>query len=318
MVDLEKITNILVENSKKLRGMNTIDMSMFPGEKVPEIYNTAATKALEKKDYDAVGTFLFHGKLWDRLLELGDKFFHSEDEKEKEAGKHFLELLMCNHKLPQDIAIELAENILENDGQYSRYIAVRALNAGRASTKAEEVGYQFLEEGNFEDAMQFLSLEEKDLSDEEVEKYAKSALENGRYKDVLAFHQFITLDMPKDRAKTLIESEPRLFDEVFKYMEEMGDPFTPEETKEFADQFFEDCDYQKALEIYEKAGDLISGDDYKIFGEQILSSTKEVESQRSSYSPGTVWPTVSMAYAYFSKKSPKEAKQTISSYLSLP
>lgn len=314
MVDLEKITDILVKNAQKFGTMNKIDMSMFSKNKIPEIYNLAATKALEKEDYDAVGTFLYHGNLWNRLLEIGDKFFHSDEKNKKEAGKHFLEILMCHYKLPKDIAVELADDILENDGEHSRYRAVMALRAGKAIDQAEEIGYHFLEEGNFEDGMRFLNLAKKDLSDKEVEKYAKIALEKGRFEDVLKFHQFTTLDMSKDRARTIIKANPNLFDEVFAYMEEMEDSFTPEEIKEFADQFFEAEEYKKALGLYEKAGNLISGDGYIKKGEEIILFTKKIESQRTSWSPGKVWPTLDIAHAYFSKKSPEEAKQRIASY----
>jgi len=316
MVDLEKITDMLVEDAKKFRGRDSIDLSMFPEEKATEIYELAAMKALEKKDYEAVRTFLYNGKLWNKILELGKSFFHSDEEVKQKYGKHFLETLVFNQQqLPKNIAIELADHILEHDGEHYRYRAARALNSGKAIERAKEVGFQFFEKGNFEDGMAFLEISKKKLSNEEVKKYAEVAFKNGRYSDVFEFYQLKNLDVPKDRAKILINADQmRLFDKVFDYMEKTKNPFTPEDIKEFADQFFEGRSYEKALDLYKKAGDLISGEDYKQMGHQILSLVTEIESSLTAWTPGIVWPTVRIAYSYLSKKSSKEAKKEIARY----
>ena len=95
MENLEKIVKVLVDNASKLRGNSSIDMSMFLEEQVPKIYSLAAEDVLEKKDFESAGSYLFHAKKWDRLLECGDNFYHSEFDEERRAGRHFLEICIC-------------------------------------------------------------------------------------------------------------------------------------------------------------------------------------------------------------------------------
>jgi hypothetical protein len=273
-MELERIVNLMVKNHKTLERRNTIDMSMFPEDSVQPIFSAAAEKALEQGNLDAVSNFLYQGKIWDRMLELGKKYFHSTDEENRKTGKGFLEILMCHHKLPKDIAIELGNDILKNDGEYSRYRAVMAFKAGNALKRAEEVAYELLGGGNFEDGFRFLSLAKKDLSDAETRKYANIALKNKRYTDCLAFHQSITLDMSVSTALKLIEGDEKIFDDVIKYMDEMDESFSKQDFMEFGEGFFNKGKYDKSLEMYKRAGDAVEKNYYKTLGERILASEK--------------------------------------------
>ncbi|MBI4141172.1 hypothetical protein HY485_05025, partial [Candidatus Woesearchaeota archaeon] len=84
--------------------------------------------------------------------------------------------------------------------------------------------------------------------------------------------------------------------------------------KEFGDKLFERQDYDAALELYEKAKDAISSQEYCSKAEQILAASKQIEQNRTSWSSNTVFPTVRTAYAYLSIGSPQDAKQRIARY----
>ncbi|MEK6845240.1 MAG: hypothetical protein AABY26_00660 [Nanoarchaeota archaeon] len=313
-MNLETITNILVENAEQLRRGNSLDMSMFPEAEIPRIYAAAAEGTLRKRDFDSTGHYLFLGKQWGRLLELGVPFFHSRDESEQKAGMHFLEILMGHDKLPEDVAIELADHLLKQE--HSSYTAATALAAGNATKRAGEIADVFFNEGNLEEGMRFFKVTGKKLANDEVTRFAGIALERGRYKDVFELYESQSLSLPKDRAKIIASCDAGgwMFDRVVKYLDKTKKPFSPEEFKELADATFKAGNHDKALEIYERAGKSVSPEDYLNRGEQILDRVKEIESSRSSWSSVDVWPSISAAYAYLSKGRPKEAKQRIAKY----
>ena len=273
-MELERIVNLMMKNYGTLEKRSTIDMSMFPEDSIQPIFSAAAEKALEQGNLGAVSNFLYQGKIWDRMLELGKKYFHSINKEARKSGKHFLEILMCHDKLPEDLAVELGNDILRNDGKHSRYRAVMAFGAGNASKRAEEVAYELLEEGDFEHGLRFLSITKKDLSNAEIQKYADIALKNKKYGDCLDFHQLVTLDMSIDTAREVIKGNWGLFDDVIKYMDEMDDSFSGQEFAEFGDMFFDKKEYNKSLEMYRRAGDAVEKDYYKALGERILASEK--------------------------------------------
>lgn len=314
-MNLETITNILVDNAEAFRN-RTPDMSMFPEAEVAKIYAAAAEGTLRNRDLESTGHYLILGKHWERLLELGVPFFRSRDEKEQEAGKHFLEILVGHNKLPEDIAIELANNILKNDGEYSRYRAAAALKAGDATERAEEVAYDFFNQGNLEDGESFLKVSGKKLTDDEITLFAGAALKQQNYKGTFELYESQSMKLPKDRAKVIANSDigSWLFDRVVEYMSKNKNPFTTEEFKEFADTMFETGNHKQALKVYKKAGRAISSEEYRIRGEQILDQVKEIEGNRTGYSPGEVWPTVRNAFDYFYKDNKRKAKKRIARY----
>ncbi|MBI2146371.1 hypothetical protein HYU22_03460 [Candidatus Woesearchaeota archaeon] len=318
-MDLEIIINILVDNAKQFTGRERLDMSMFPEADVPRIYAAAAEGTLRHRDFDATSHYLFLGKQWARLLELGVQFFHSNAEEEQKAGKMFLEIVACHNKLPETTAVELADHILKHDGEYSRYRAVRALAAGKAAQRAEQVAYQFLEEGNLEDGTKFLKVTGKKLSLEEVTRFAGVALERGQYREAFELYQLHARSLPKERAKAIANANLNangswIFDQVVEYMDKRKNPFTAEEFKGFADAIFDAGGHAEALKLYERAGKAVSSDEYRAKGEQILGQVREIESSRSSYSLGSLWPTVSAAFAYLSRSDPQEAQHRVAQF----
>jgi len=315
-MNLETITTILVDNAKTFIHRTALDMSMFPEAEVPKIYAAAAEGTLKNRDFNATGHYLYLGKQWARLLELGIPFFHSKDEEEQKAGKHFLEILTHHDKLPEATAIELGDYILQHDGEHSRFRAAIALKSGNATQRAEEVAHDFFEEGNFKDGKAFFDVTGKKLTTEEVTRFAEIALQRGRYDDAFKFYESQKLSLPKDVAKAIANSDVRgwAFDLVVEYMDKTKKTFTAQEFKEFADVIFEAGNHQKALDIYERAGKAVSSDDYKTRGEKILEKARDIESSRSSYSPGVLWPTVSTAFAYLSKNNINEAKRRITQF----
>src|SRR3989338_1637780 len=126
-MDLERITNILVERADELRG-SQIDTSMFPKEAVPLMYALAAEKTLAKGNFEAAGYYLRLGQHWGRLLVLGTSFFHEQDEIRRNAGREFLEILVHHSTLPESVAIELADDILRKRPG-SHFYALDALKA---------------------------------------------------------------------------------------------------------------------------------------------------------------------------------------------
>jgi tetratricopeptide (TPR) repeat protein len=316
MVNLEHITNLLAENADVLKKRNSIDLSMFPEEQHGEIYSRAAECTLKKRDFDCTAHYLFLGKQWGRLLELGVPFFRSESEEEKKAGRHFIYIVAHHHhELPEDVAVELADHILEHEGEHSRYLAANALKAGKATERAEEVAKELFKEGNFNDGERFLSASGKKLSQNKAEEYAGIALEKGRHKDAFDFYASHEFVIPKERAKVIAEEvRGHWFDNVVEYMEARGNPFTGDELKGFADMFFRDGNHHKALQLYKKAGDAVSSTDFKEIGDKILDSSYEVERGRTSFSPGQVFPSVDYAYKFLSEHDPAEAKKRIAKY----
>ena len=314
-MNLETITNILVDNAKKFRN-KTLDMSMFEKAEIPRIYAAAAEGTLKNRDFDSTGSYLYLGKQWERLLELGTPFLHSEDVSEQEAGKNFLTILAHHAKLPKDTAIELADHILKNDGKYSRHQAVAALAAGNAKERASQEAYKFFNEGEIEDGERFLEVSGKKLTNDEVVRFAEIALKKENYKDAFKLYESRSLSIPIDQAKTIANGDVGgwLFDNVVSYMDKNKDTFATKEFKEFADAIFEAGNHDSALKIYERAGKLVSSDDYNSRGEQILGQVREIESNRTSYTFGSVWPSIKTAFEYLSKKNPKEAKQRIAQY----
>lgn len=324
-MNLETIVNILVDNAKEFGNRNHLDMSMFPENEVPRIFAAAAEETLRMKDYDSTSHYLYLGKHWARLLELGVPFFHSKDKEEQKFGKQYLEILMYHDKLPKEVAIELADYILKHDGEHSRYRAAKALAAGNAIEKAEQVAYQFFNEGNLEDGESFFQVTGKKLNEVEVERFAGIALEQGNYRKVLELYEAHSIRLPKERAKAIIAGslackirgranfDGYTFDWVMNYMAKAHDPFTQEEFKEIADTVFKAGEHGKALELYGQTGKLISPEEYRVKGEQILSQAKEIEKHRNC-SNGQVWPSLSTAFAYLSKSDFESAKQKLAQY----
>lgn len=308
-MDLEKITNLLVDNAARFRTHNTLDMSMFPASDVPRIYEAAAEGTLRKKDYESTGQYLYLAKSWDRLLELAVPLFHSEDQTERTAGKSFLEILMYHATLPKPIAVELAGYIIENELSHSRYRAAQALKAGKAHAEAEKIAYQFLDEGDFETAKKFLDVSGKKLTALEVSKYADIAIKSGKHKDAFDIYEVQEVSLPKDTAMIIAKSDigDWLCRKVIAHLGAVDNPFTPEEFKELADYAFELGLHHEAFSLYEKTGDLVSPDEYQVKGEQLIGKVVSIESKRTDYG-GDVWKTVSDAFSYLSKGNPKEAK----------
>lgn len=315
-MNLETITTILVEEAETLRKRNTLDLSMFPEADIPKIYAAAAEGTLQKRDFKATGHYLYLGKQWEILLKLGVPFFHSQDEEERKAGRHFLEILAWHDMLPENAAIELADDILEYDGEHSRYLAARVLAAGKARERAKQIAYRFFNEGNPEDGRPFLEVTGKKLTTDEVARFAEIALRHGKHKETFELYKSQSLQIPKDQAKAIAHGDLRewLLNLVIEYMDKTKNSFTPDEFKELAGGIFAAGDHNEALTLYTRAGKLVSAEDYRTRGEQILSQVKEIESSRSSYSPGIVWPTVSTAFTYLFRSDPKKAKQRIAQY----
>ena len=315
-MDLERIVNILVDNAEELRHASKIDMSMFPQEQVPIIYAKAAEGTFQKRDFETTGRYLYLGQQWEQLLQWGVYLYHSGSDKEKKAGKNFLEILMCHNKLPEEISIELANDILAHEGEYSRFRAAMALDAGRAVTRAEEVANQFLNEGRYSDGTKFLAVAGKKLSDKQVKKYSEIALEKGMYKDAFEFYEQQKLPIPHNRAKVIAidGKESWLFNRVVKYMDETQHSFTPKDFKEFGDKFFEEGNQWEALNIYERAGDTIQPQEYKTKGEQILAQSRAIESTRNAWSHGQPLPSIKLAFDYLSRYNLEEAKQRIAKF----
>jgi tetratricopeptide (TPR) repeat protein len=316
MAELERIVKILVDNSEQFRNRSSIDMSMFPKKQVQKIYTKAAEGTFQKKDFEATATYLWLGKAWDKLLEWGVPFYHSRIDKKKEVGKSFLEVLMVHNTLPESLAIELAEDILANDGESSRCRAAIALEAGGAKTKAKEVAMELLNKGIYKASLDFLKVAGKNLSNKEREKYSEIAMQKGRYEDAFDFYEDRRLKMPHNKAKIIINNlKPEwCFDEIVKHMDENGNPFTPKEFKKFGNKFFKKGDYWRALGVYARALDSIKPEEYKIKGEKILSQSKKIESERNSYTPGEIMPSVRLAFDYLSRWDAEKAKQRITQY----
>lgn len=281
-MELERIVNLMVKNKGTLNKKDALDMKMFPEDSIKPIFSAAAEKALEQEDLDSASSFLYQGKIWDKMLKLGKKYFSRINKKDREIGKNFLVTLMHHDKLPKNLSIELGNDILRNE-EHSRYMAAMAFKAGNALKRAEEVAYELLGEGDFEDGLRFLSITGKDLSNAELQKYANIALENERYEDCLSFHQLVTLDMPIDTAKKVIKGDWGLFDDVIKYMDEMDESFSRQEFAEFGHIFFNNKNYDKSLEIYRRAGNAVTKDEYKVLGEAILSHSERLIEFGSAY-----------------------------------
>jgi len=315
MIDLERIADVFVANKKKFARKNSLDMSMFPKEKVSEIYIKAAERTFQEKDFDSTRHYLFLGRIGDKLLEWGVLLYQSKVEKERKAGKNFLETLVYFDKIPKDIAIELAEDIIsEKHPDYSR--AALALYRGGALTKAEELSKKLLNEGIHEGGVKFLATAGKRLSNKERRKYSEIALEKERPEDAFKFYEGRKLSLSKRRAKDIINGTKKewLFDDVIKHMDKNKNPFIAQDFKMFGDNFFNKEKYSKALEVYERARDTIQPEEYKTKGEQILSQSKKIESERTSYSPDESMPSVKIAFDYLSKHNVKEAKRRIVQY----
>jgi hypothetical protein len=315
MVDLESITNILVENAEQLRNKSNIDMSMFPKKQVPKIYAKAAEGTFKKRDFDSAAHYLFLGKQWNKLLEWGTPLYHSKLDQEKKAGRYFLEILIAHYKLPETVAIELAEDILANEGENSYYDVARALYAGKATVKAGEIADKLLNKGIFESNL-FLAVAGRELSDKERKRYSKIALENKRYEDAFKFYEEQSLQIPRTRAKAILNGDKSegLFNRVVEHMAKTKNTFTPRDFKEFGDKFFEKGDYGNALKIYEVAGNTIIPEGYITRGLTILSKSKKIESERKSWSSGQVMPSVQIAFNYLSRYDLDKAKQRIAKY----
>ena len=192
-------------------------------------------------------------------------------------------------------------------------MAATALRSGNAIQKAEQIAHEFFENGNFKDGKHFFEITGKKLTAEEVTRFAGIALKFLRYEDALELYKSQKLILPKDRANTIANSSlgEWIFDRVVEYMDETKNSFTAEEFKDFADAIFNTSKYEKALKLYERAGKIVSSDEYKAKGEQILEQVRDIESSRSFYSSGVMWPTISSAFAYLSKSNINEAKQRI-------
>ena len=124
MAGLERIVGILVDKYDELKNRK-IDLSMFPKEEAQKIYALAAERALQQGNFDAVSRYLLEGKQWERMLELGVPLFRSEDAALKEQGQKLLITLEYQHgKLPEDVAIELADSILARMGEHNYEIMI--------------------------------------------------------------------------------------------------------------------------------------------------------------------------------------------------
>ncbi len=315
-MNLETITNVLVDNAEKFRERHSLDMSMFPIDEVPRIYAAAAEGTLRNRDFRATAQYLFSGKQWGRLLELGVPFFHSANEEEKTAGKYFLEILMCHYKLPKDTAIELADHILENDGEHYASRAAMALAAGNAKERADELANQFFNEGKLVDGLNFLNVAGKNLSTGVVDRLSDIALENKRPEEAFKLYESLQLVIPRDKAKKIADRGINhwILDSIIKYQDKSKTPFSSEEFRSFADAIFNSGNYENALKFYERAGDSISKEGYKSRGEQILSKVTEIESSITGWCPGKVWQSVRNAFEYLSKNDLNEAKKRLSQY----
>ena len=97
-------------------------------------------------------------------------------------------------------------------------------------------------------------------------------------------------------------------------MDKNKNPFIAEDFKEFGDKFYDEEKYERALEVYERARNTIQPEEYKTRGEQILSQSKKIESERSSYSPDEPMPSVKIAFNYLLKHNVKKAKERITQY----
>ena len=315
MGNLEGIVNVLVERSKEFERKNSIDMSMFPADQISEIYLKAGEETFLRGDFKSAAHYLFFGQNWDKILEFGVSYFHGDSNEEKEVGKDFLRILTAHDKLPKHIAIELAEDMISEE--HSDYWgAARALNAGGAVIRAEEMAYQLLNEGMIEEGTLFLAVAGKKLSDEDREKYSGIALDKGRFEDAFNFYEGQDLMMPMDKAKSIINGRKNdwLFDKVVKYMDDTKHSFVPRDFREFGDEFFEQGEYYKALGLYKRAGKMIRAKEYRAKGGQILSESTKIESARDSYSPGSIMSSVKIAFDYLSQHSVKEAKKRIAQY----
>ena len=313
MENLERIVNVLVDRAEDLRHNNDPDMSMFPKEQVPEIYTKAAERTFQKKDFESTAHYLYLGHNWDKLLELGIPLYHSESEEERKAGKYFLDSLIQHTNIPEDLAVELAEEMISKQVP-DYYWAAIALNSGKAVTRAGELANQLLGDGRYDDGIRFLAVAGKKLSDDEREKYSDAALENGKPEDAFKFYSELELPIPYDKAKAMIDGKNRwLFDTVLKYVNKTGNSFTPQDFREFGDKFFDEENYYTALKVYVNAGRIIKKEEYRVLGEQILSESKRIERERTSWSGG-VLPSVKIAFDYLSKHSRRKARQRIAQY----
>ena len=156
----------------------------------------------------------------------------------------------------------------------------------------------------------------KKLAKDEVEKFAGKGIQLCKYSDVFTFYEYHSLPIPRDQAKTIIENSKSawLVDNVIKHNDKTKKPFNPAEFKGFADIFFASEDYESALTLYERAGAILSADDYKQKAEQILANIETIEGKRTSWSVGSLCPTIKSAYAYFSKASADEATKRMSNF----
>lgn len=311
-MNLEIITNILIDNAQKFIHQN-LDMSMFSEEEIPRIYALAAEGTLLKGDFRATANYLFFSKQWARLIELGVPFLHSEDKEEQNAGKRFLEIVMTHDKLPKTVAVELADHILKNDGEYSSHRAAMALKSGNAIDEATDMAYKFFNKGDFENGNRFLEFTGKKLTKEEIEKFSDIALTHQKYKAAFGFYESASLPIPKIKANAMANHKGGWLDDIINYMEKTKNMFTPEELKELAETEFSAGNYYHAMKIYEKTGKATTPQEYENLGEQILSKSKDIESSRTSWGGG-VWGSVADAQKYLLKSDETKAKQRLARY----
>ena len=313
-MDLNTITDILGVRMNDVDNLGQLDLSMFPEELHAEIFAGAAEKALIAGDKKRTIELYRKGNSWVRRTQLGEEWYESKED--HEIGLQMLvNVAYHGGPLPRDLAIKVADSILNEKTGYIDNIAAKVLLAGGAKDVLEQKSRLAYEKGDIKLGGTFAKSTELKFSPTELSQFALAAMANSdmRGSDILDFYEKHDLDIGHDTAVDLIKGHLYWFEYIRKFAESKNITFDSKDLKEFADGFFKQRNFSEALNLYKEAGDSVEPTEYKTKGELILSLTEEIEGSSGGWS-GQLFPTVESAYEYLCEHSIDGAKAVISKY----